>query len=174
MEGIFPYEDRGAPAWKTREEMISRGWINSGFKWDHRMVQLAKLNASWSKDPSTKVGCVIADDDNHVISMGYNGFPAKIEDNDRLFDRDVKYQIVVHAEVNASIQAGKAAKGCTAFVTHPPCASCMGVLLNCGIKRVVCPLPSQDYLSRWNSAMQIAEAMAKEAGVELAITSAGD
>ena len=57
-------------------------------KWDNRFIDLAKLVGSWSKDPSTQVGAVIVDQKNRIVSVGYNGFPQKISDNDRLNDRD--------------------------------------------------------------------------------------
>ena len=52
----------------------------SGKSWDTRFIDLAKLVSTWSKDPSTKVGAVITDDNNRVISLGYNGFPKNIQD----------------------------------------------------------------------------------------------
>ena len=69
-------------------------------KWDYRFIKLAKEIASWSKDPSTKVGA-IAVNDKRIIATGYNGFPKGIEDsNNRLSDRDTKLAFMVHAEKN--------------------------------------------------------------------------
>jgi dCMP deaminase len=74
-------------------------------KWDVRFLRLAHEVAKWSKDPSTKVGCILVKD-KKVISMGYNGFPAGISDDlSRLEDRSIKYEITVHAEVNAVTNA---------------------------------------------------------------------
>ena len=53
----------------------------NGKKWDKRFLELAKLVGSWSKDPSTKVGAVIVDCNNRIISVGYNGFPKGVKDN---------------------------------------------------------------------------------------------
>lgn len=73
----------------------------SVLKWHHRFLSLAKHVAGWSKDPSTKVGCVIAKD-KRIVSVGYNGFPEGIRDTyERLNNRELKYQIVQHAEENA-------------------------------------------------------------------------
>jgi dCMP deaminase len=58
-------------------------------KWDKNFLQLAKTVSTFSKDPSTKVGAVIVDDDNRVISIGYNGFPKGIKDDNRLDNRVV-------------------------------------------------------------------------------------
>ena len=64
-------------------------------KWDLRFLEMARNAASWSKDPSTKVGAIIVDDDKRVISVGYNGFPKGVRDDERLDDRQEKYKIIV-------------------------------------------------------------------------------
>ena len=74
-------------------------------KWDLRFLEMARNAASWSKDPSTKVGAIIVDDDKRVISVGYNGFPKGVRDDERLDDRQEKYKIIVHAERNALLFA---------------------------------------------------------------------
>jgi hypothetical protein len=71
-------------------------------KWDLRYIAIAREASSWSKDPSTKVGAVVADKERRVVALGYNGFARKIEDADeKLAKRELKYEMVVHAEVNA-------------------------------------------------------------------------
>jgi len=73
-------------------------------KWDYRFIKLAKEIASWSKDPSTKVGA-IAVNDKRIIATGYNGFPKGIEDsNNRLSDRETKLAFMVHAEKKSNLQ----------------------------------------------------------------------
>ena len=71
-------------------------------KWDDRFLKLATVIGNWSKDPSTKVGAVIVNDDNKIISTGYNGFPRGIRDDDRLDNRAQKYDLIVHAEANST------------------------------------------------------------------------
>ena len=108
-------------------------------KWHLRFLRLAHEVASWSVDPSTKVGCILVRD-RRVISTGYNGFPKNISDNfERLMDREKKYEITVHAEVNAITTAalhGVSTDGCLAYVTFSPCSRCAAVLINAGIKEV--------------------------------------
>lgn len=106
--------------------------------WDKRFLELAKLVSSWSKDPSTKVGAVIVDDQNIIVSVGFNGFPKGIQDDDRLNHRDSKYQIIVHAENNALMFAKRPLDGCTIY-TYPfmPCPRCAGMIIQSGIKRIV-------------------------------------
>ena len=110
-------------------------------KWDKRFLELAAHVAGWSKDPSTKVGAVIARK-NSVISMGYNGFPACVPDHeDWLNDRPIKYQYVIHAETNAILNAGREGRdirGTTLYLSPlPPCCECAKLIMAAGIIRVV-------------------------------------
>jgi dCMP deaminase len=138
-------------------------------KWDKRFLELAKHISSWSKDPSTQVGCVIADDNKKVVALGYNGFPHGIADTpERLNDRPTKYKYVVHSEPNALANAGVSVRGCTIY-TYPfaPCSECMKLIITNGIKRVVYPAASAELRARWGESLKFAEDMAKEAGLEL-------
>jgi len=138
-------------------------------EWDEKLVGLANyIGSEWSKDPSTKVGCVIADDYYVPLGVGYNGFPRGIEDTpERLNDRPTKYKLVVHAEVNAVLNATKSVRGATAYNSLAPCSDCMKLMINAGIKRVVFPKPSADELKRWGESFKLASQMADEAGVEM-------
>ena len=136
-------------------------------KWDHRFLALAEHISNWSKDPSTQVGAVITHTrSKRVVSMGFNGFPAGVEDTrERLDDRETKYEMVVHAEQNALMFAGDRAEGCTLYVHPlPPCARCAVMIIQAGIKRVVCDQPDFDD-ERWGEAARIADAMLREAGL---------
>ena len=135
--------------------------------WDIRFMRMAHEVASWSKDPSTKVGCVLVKD-RKIISMGYNGFPRLIEDDlNRLIDREVKYEMTVHAEQNAVITAalhGISTAGSTAYVTFSPCSRCAAVLINAGISTVVVSA-AEDIPSRWLKNFQLAAELLNEAGI---------
>ena len=138
-------------------------------KWDGRFMDLANFVASWSKDPSTQVGAVIANaNTKRVVSMGFNGFPAGVEDSeDRLETREIKYEMVVHAEANALLFTGPAAEGCTLYVTPlPPCARCAVLIIQAGISRVVCPIPDKSK-EPWATQSRISETMFGEASVQL-------
>jgi dCMP deaminase len=135
-------------------------------KWDLRFLDLAKLVGSWSKDPSTQVGAVIVDDDHVVVSLGYNGFPRGVEDTpERLFDREKKYEIIVHAEANALAFATRPVKGCTLY-TWPfePCSRCAGLIIQSGIKRVVSVIQED---SRWKKNFNISRKIFSEARVKI-------
>ena len=107
-------------------------------KWDKRFLELAKHIAQWSKDPSTKVGAVIVDDQRRIISTGYNGFARGVLDIDeRLSNRDQKLDMIVHGEINAIVFAREPLCGTTLY-TWPfmPCSRCAAIVIQAGIKTV--------------------------------------
>lgn len=108
-------------------------------RWDLRFMELAKHYADWSKDPSTKIGAVIVDDLNRQLGQGYNGFPRGVSDDpERYADREVKYPLVVHAELNAILNCTLPPRGATLYVYPlPPCPECTKAIIQSGIKRVV-------------------------------------
>ena len=135
-------------------------------KWDKRFLELAKLCGSWSKDPSTQVGAVIVDGNNRIVSIGFNGFPQGVEDSEeRLVDRERKYDIIVHAEANALMFANKSVEGCTLY-TWPfqPCSRCAGLIIQSGITRVVSVVHSDE---RWKKNFEISRKLLQEAHVRL-------
>jgi len=136
-------------------------------KWNKRFIELARHISQWSKDPSTKVGCVVVGEDRQIMSTGFNGFPRGIEDNERLSDRSKKYPLICHAEENAIMQAarvGVSLRGCTAFVTWSPCSRCTRSMIQAGITKIVFP-EDQDIPDRWREDFEIAMSMMAEAGV---------
>jgi dCMP deaminase len=142
-------------------------------KWDKRFLALASHIADWSKDPSTQVGCVVVGPDREIRSTGFNGFPRGIEDSiARLENRELKYPLICHAEENAIMHAariGISLKGCTAYVTWPPCSRCARSLIQAGVDEVVYPSESE-IPERWGDDFEIATSMMNEAG--LAVRSA--
>lgn len=105
--------------------------------WDQRMIDLAEHVAQWSKDPVTKVGAVITDHCNRVVSVGYNGFPRWVKDDaERYVDQETKYGFVVHAELNAILNANQNLSGNTIYTTLFPCRECAKAIIQSGIVRV--------------------------------------
>jgi dCMP deaminase len=107
--------------------------------WDQRFLDLAEHISKWSKDPSTQVGAVIVDNKNRVVSVGFNGFPRGICDEEYLLKhREAKYARILHAEQNAMLFADKDIGGCTLYV-YPfmPCNRCALEVIQKGITRVV-------------------------------------
>jgi dCMP deaminase len=139
-------------------------------KWDRRFLEMAQFVSCWSKDPSTKVGAVIADDKRRVVSVGYNGLPMGVEDTDeRLQNRDIKYKLIVHGERNAILFAQRSVQGCTLY-TWPfmPCATCASMVIQAGITRVVAPYSDNP---RWQDDFKLTEQLFEEAGVKLVLLS---
>src|ERR1700722_18183411 len=89
-------------------------------RWDRHFIDMALLCASMSKDPRTRVGAVIVGPDLEVRSTGFNGFPRGVADTpERLQDKSTKLRLIVHAEVNAILNAARAGiplKGCTLYL----------------------------------------------------------
>ncbi len=138
-------------------------------KWDVRFIELARHIATWSKDPSSKVGTVIVDPDRRIISTGYNGFPMGVSDNPRRYDnRDLKYRLIVHAEPNAILQARTDLTGCVLYSwPFPTCERCAGLIIQAGIVRVVSPPCPDARADRWAHSIIVARGMYQEAGVEV-------
>ncbi len=144
--------------------------------WDRFFLAMGAHMSTASKDPSTQVGAVIVNPDtNLVLGLGYNGFPRGIKDMEvRYNDRELKYKLVVHAEVNAILMAGKKAKGATlytypSFMLPPICTDCCKVAIQAGIKEIVGFIVDEDKLSerqlRWKDSIMLARQMCDEAGI---------
>lgn len=119
--------------------------------WTKRFIDMADLVASWSKDPSTRVGAVIVRPDKTVASVGFNGFPAGMDDSPAAYaDREFKLKHIVHAEFNALDHLSASPSGCDIYITHPPCRRCAEDLVVARISRVFFRKPDAALLSRWN------------------------
>ena len=113
-------------------------------KWDERYLLIAKKIANWSKDPSTQVGAVTISKDGSITSQGYNGFPRNITDKpSRYEDKELKYQYIVHAEMNCIYHAtlnGISLRDNTLYIYGlPACNECAKGIIQVGITRVVVP-----------------------------------
>ena len=107
-------------------------------KWDMFWLDMAEKVSTRSKDPSTKVGSVIVGPDQRFISLGYNGLPEGDDDESWLIDREIKYETIIHGELNAILFAEKSLEGATIY-TYPflPCSRCASVIRQKRIARVV-------------------------------------
>ena len=111
--------------------------------WEEYFMGLAILSAERSKDPSTQVGACIVDENNKIISVGYNGAPTGYDDDkDMTWERDgdfldTKYAYVCHSELNAILNSKVNVDGCKLFVTLFPCNECAKVIIQSGIKEVI-------------------------------------
>ena len=111
--------------------------------WDEYFMGIALLSAKRSKDPSTQVGACIVDGNNRVVSIGYNGMPRGVDDNQIPWGHgeglDSKYLYVCHAEFNAILNTrdGSALEGCRIYVTLFPCNECAKAIIQTGIKEII-------------------------------------
>lgn len=136
-------------------------------KWIRRFLELAGSFASWSKDPSTQCGAVIIDASKHIIGVGYNGFPPEVEDRPEwLADREIKYNLVKHAEENAIRNSRGSVEDCILFVTHPCCPDCAQYVCDEGIREVHWPEPSVEWAERWHDRLEHSKKIFRKAGVQ--------
>lgn len=120
---------------KKREDYIS---------WSNYFMELAKLTSKRSKDPSSQVGACIVNKENKIISVGYNGLPNGMNDDDFNWSRnndflDSKYPYICHAEMNAIFNSNQILnlKDTIIYTTLYPCNECAKLIVQSGIKKVI-------------------------------------
>lgn len=153
--------------------------MSDQLKWDRHFITLALENARMSKDPATQAGAVIVGPDREVRSMGYNGLPRGIADTpERLQNKELKRSLVVHAEMNAILNAariGVSTRGCTLYLAltdesgavwgGPPCTRCTVEIIQAGITEVVAK-PFKNQASYWAESVEQARALIQEAQIQ--------
>lgn len=147
--------------------------IISDLKWHCRWISKSAEYATWSKDPSTKVGSVVVKD-RRQLTAGFNGFPEGVNDNDmKKWERPDKYCFVEHAERNAINQGalhGISLAGATLYINYspPPCDSCTRSIIQTHIKSVIgstTEFPGKG--EQWQHSAELACIMLLEAGIEV-------
>lgn len=152
----------------------SRGWrvadeTNTGrtAKWDQRFMDLARHVGNWSKDRSTKVGCVIVGPSNEIRAVGYNGFVRGADDdNDERHQRPNKYIWTEHAERNAIYHAalvGVPLAGCRMYLPWFPCVDCARAIVQCGVTELIALEPDVSD-ERWGADFRHSIELLREAG----------
>lgn len=136
--------------------------------WDEYFTEVCITASKKSKDPSTKVGAAIVGPDHELRSTGWNGFPRGVKDlPERYNDRELKYKLVAHGELNAICNANRSGtilKDCTLYV-YPffPCNECAKAIIQVGIKELV--IISEKPPVNWEEKVAIAKLLFDEAGV---------
>ena len=138
-------------------------------KWHNRYLELAQQVATWSKDPSSKIGAIAVGSKGQVLAQGYNGFPRGIEDNESRFEnKELKYKYVVHAEMNLIYNAsynGVSLDESTVYVTGlPVCSECAKGLIQVGVQQVIMPT-QEDTPDKWVESFKLSKELFEEAGV---------
>jgi dCMP deaminase len=126
------------------DQMVNFLPVNSHLNWDEYFMLQAMMASFKSKDPNTKVGCVFVDDNNHQLSMGYNGQIAGIDEskipwgNIKSVPLDQqKYAYVVHSEANAILHAKADLAASRCYVTLFPCHECAKMIATVRVKEVI-------------------------------------
>lgn len=142
--------------------------------WDEYFMGIAFLSAMRSKDPNTQVGCCIVSPTNRILSVGYNGFPNGIPDEEFPWCRegeDNKYLYTAHSELNAILNyRGGSLEGATLYVTLFPCNECAKAIIQAGIK--TCVYADDKYAE--TPAFRASKRMLLRAGVRLVPYEAAD
>jgi dCMP deaminase len=148
--------------------VVNDGPTSGGARWDQRYIQLARYIGSWSKDRSTKVGCVIVGSLNEIRAIGYNGFVRGADDDDdEKHRRPNKYVWTEHAERNAIYHAalvGISLKGCRMYLPWFPCVDCARAIVQCGIAELIAIEPDVNH-ERWGADFSNSIELLKEAGI---------
>jgi len=142
---------------------------SSDDKWDIRFLLLADQIATWSKDPSRGVGAIIVSAAKQIVATGFNGLPRGVEDRAERLERPAKYELIVHAEMNAIIQCarnGVSPLGCAMFTSFSPCVACAIGMVQAGISRVVTWEPDLVGVdAHWLESIRKAQSVLSESGV---------
>lgn len=143
--------------------------VKSNISWDEYFMGIAMLSSFRSKDPSTKVGACIVDQNHKVVSIGYNGMPRGVDESQLSWEKgeglDSKYLYVCHAEFNAILNTrnGSALEGCTIYVTLFPCNECAKAIIQTGIKELVYADNKYEHTTETQASLK----MLKMAGVKI-------
>lgn len=134
--------------------------------WDEWFLGMAAYVSSASKDPSTQCGTIIVRPDKTIASVGYNGFPRGIKDNERLNNRENKYSLMLHSEMNAILNAKEPLNNFILYnYSMPPCDRCAVHIIQSGIKLVISLKLSEDKKERWQNSVDKSLDYFREAGV---------
>lgn len=144
--------------------------------WDEYFMGVSLLAAKRSKDPNSQVGACIVSKENIIISTGYNGLPKGCSDDEYPWARegaanDTKYPYVVHAELNAILNAaGRSLAGSRIYVSLFPCNECAKAIIQTGISEVI--YLSDKYANTDSTCAS--KRMLNSAGVKLTQLNCGD
>ncbi len=146
--------------------------------WDNLFIGIAKLASERSKDPNTQCGsCIVKN--NKVLSIGFNGLPYGLNDNGSIengreidyWDKSIKYEIVIHSELNAILNAKQDLTGSTLYLYtekgYFPCSNCSGAIVQSGISEIVMNFAIKNNTEVYN--WDITKHILKNAGVNIRI-----
>lgn len=122
--------------------------------WDEYFLGIAEAVSRRADCSRRQVGAVVVDEENRIVSTGYNGSPpggpsclggecpraTSNVDPGSSYDTGPGMCVAVHAEMNALLYAGRdRTNGSTLYVTDAPCDGCRKPIEAAGIVKVVWP-----------------------------------
>lgn len=122
----------------SRDKKIDSVIMDKQTKYDTTYLKMAREWANLSHCKRKQVGAIVVKN-GMIISDGYNGTPAKMDNNCEDCDGKTHW-FVLHAEANAILKCakhGQSCEGSTLYLTHSPCKDCSKLVLSSGIKRLV-------------------------------------
>lgn len=142
---------------------------NYSDSWNLKYIELAKKFASWSKDPSVKVGAVAIGSKGQVLSQGYNGFPKQFNDSLNIYKTpELKKKYIIHAEMNCIYHAtlnGISLENSTLFVYGlEVCHECAKGIIQVGIKEVVAHSPNLPK-KKWIKSFETTQKLFEESNI---------
>lgn len=153
-------------------KLSESGWNGLSNRWKRYFTSILLATKDMSKDKQTKVGSLLIDTENKVVvSSGYNGLPRSVLDKEERLTRPLKYSYTIHSEVNCILTAMKnknCVEGLTMLCTLAPCCHCTAVIVQSGIKQIVCPPFDLNHVSCGDGYKASME-MLKESGVDVII-----
>jgi dCMP deaminase len=157
---------------EKQKEKLGKSKPSPRPSWDEYFMEIARAVAKRATCDRGRSGCVIVRD-KHILVTGYVGSPRGMPHCDEV-GHLIKTVIdeeghqsqhcmrTTHAEQNAIVQAAKlgiAIDGGTLYCKMTPCAACAKMIINAGIRRVVCE-------KRYHAAKETEE-MFRQVGIEL-------
>ncbi len=121
-----------------------------------------------SKDPNTRVGCVIFNNDFEILSRGINEFPINLLNTPQRWERPSKYNYVIHAEINAISNCLKNnidITNCNILTTLFPCHECLKFIVQCGFNKIYSPNPI--FKDKWKKSYEISNEIINELDIEI-------
>lgn len=137
-----------------------------------RFMPIVQAVAGMSKSPTTKVGAIVLGPGFEIRSTGWNGAPrgSDADVDGRTATRESRLIWASHAEANAvsnAARCGVSLDCCVMVVTHTPCMACAKLIVQSGIRGVICPEPTGDFAERWRHEFNRGRELFAECGVEL-------
>jgi len=141
----------------------------TAIEWDELFMSMVFLVAMKSKDDNTNIGAVIVDNDNRVVSVGYNGMPRGVDDTKKdRYKKPGKLLWFEHAERNSIYNAKRDLEGCRMYTNGIPCADCARAVIQSGIKEVIVHKKwNLENSERWKESCNAGKVMLNESGISI-------